>query len=55
MKCPICHKTFEEKELIHGYEVRPEVARLIKDDYPKWNDESCICKDDLRQYRVRTL
>lgn len=55
MKCPICHKTFEEKELVHGYEVRPEVAKLIREDYPEWNDESCICKDDLRQYRVRYL
>jgi len=55
MKCTVCHKTIEEKNLIHGYAIRPEVAKLIKEDYPEWNDESYICKDDLRQYRIRHL
>lgn len=55
MKCLICNKEMDEKELIKGYKVRPSVARLIKCDHSEWNDNSYICKDDLDEYRARYL
>lgn len=55
MKCTVCHKEFEEKDLVRGYAVRPEIAKLIRNEYPGWDDESSICKEDLRQYRIRHL
>lgn len=55
MKCIVCHKEIQEKELVHGYVVRPAIAKLIRQDYPRWNDESYICKEDLRQYRIHYL
>lgn len=55
MKCTICHKEFENKNLVAGYTVRPEVAQLIRMDHPEWNDNSHICKEDLRTYRIRHL
>lgn len=38
-----------------GYTVRPALARLIKEEHPDWNDQSYICKEDLRRYRERYL
>ncbi len=55
MKCLICNKEMEEKELTQGYKVRPSVAKLIKSEHNEWNDDSYICKNDLNDYRARHL
>lgn len=55
MKCTVCNNEFDEKDLVKGYTVRPALARLIKEEHPDWNDQSYICKEDLRRYRERYL
>lgn len=47
--CPICQKEKYPNEIISGVIVRPEVAELIKIDFPKWNEQGHICKTDINR------
>ena len=52
-ECDVCHKPFEEGDLITGHGIRHEVEDLIRLDVPDWNDFKRICKTDLQVYRSR--
>lgn len=51
--CDICRRTFDETELLSGRGIRHEVERLIKKEYPDWNDEGTICKSDYNVFRLK--
>ena len=54
-KCEICKKTYLENEMISGHGIRHEIEKLIVEDYPTWNDNSQICKDDFNVYRMKYI
>ena len=56
--CQICGKDGHATEIIPATLVRPAVAKIITEKYPKWSSEWWICIDDLNHYRneyVRSL
>ena len=55
IKCEICSKIFPEDQLIPGHGIRHEIEELIKNDYPEWNDNSRICKDDFNTFRIKYI
>ncbi len=55
IKCEICNNGFSDDQIITGHGIRHEVENLIKIDFPAWNDNSHICKNDFNTYRVRYL
>jgi uncharacterized membrane protein len=55
VKCEICNKTFPEDQLITGHGIQHEIENIIINDYPKWDDNSRICKDDFNTYRVKYI
>ena len=50
-KCLICGQT--RRHLLPASMVRTSIVKLIHVDHPEWNDQSCICLDDLNLYRSR--
>jgi uncharacterized membrane protein len=51
-KCNVCGRSFPENKLISGHGIRHEIESLIQIDYPDWNDNSYICQDDYKKYRM---
>ena len=51
--CAICGRSFPRRQLVAGAIIRPAVADTIRLDHPEWSAESCICREDLAQYRGR--
>lgn len=51
--CDICHRTFDETELLSGRGIRHEVERLIKKEHPGWDDNGMICKSDYNVFRLK--
>ena len=50
-KCLICGQS--RRHLLPASMVRTSIVKLIHVDHPEWNDQSCICLDDLNLYRSR--
>jgi uncharacterized membrane protein len=55
MKCEICKNEFQEDQLITGHGIHHEIESLITNDYPAWNDNSRICKNDFNKYRIKYI
>ena len=55
IKCDICQKQFSETDLRNGHGIPHEIERLIVKDFPDWNDNKRICKDDLNIYRMKYI
>ena len=49
--CGICGKEKSKHDILPAEFIRPSLLDLIKQKYPKFNDESFICTDDLNLYR----
>jgi uncharacterized membrane protein len=55
MKCDICKNEYTEDKLIVGHGINHEIEDLIRNDYPEWNDNSRVCKDDFNKYRIKYI
>jgi len=55
MKCDICKNEYTEDQLIVGHGINHEIEDLIRNDYPEWNDNSRVCKDDFNKYRIKYI
>jgi uncharacterized membrane protein len=55
IKCNICNKEFSENQLIIGHGIRHEIEDIIKHDYPQWDDNSRICKNDFNIFRMKYI
>ncbi len=55
IKCDICQKKYVETDLITGHGIPNEIEKLIIRDFPDWNDNKRICKDDLNIYRMKYI
>jgi len=53
--CFICNKPFKEHQLISASGIGNEISELIKFDFPNWNDENKICKNDFNLYRMKYI
>lgn len=52
MKCTICHKEWEPKDLMPPGSIRQEILALIQEENPEWKIEDPICRDDHDRYRL---
>lgn len=52
-KCNVCGKSFPESKLISGHSIRQEIESLIQKDFPDWTDDSFICFEDNKKYRMK--
>jgi uncharacterized membrane protein len=52
-KCNVCGRSFPENKLISGHSIRQEIESLIQIDYPDWTDNSFICFEDNKKYRMK--
>ena len=52
MICNVCQKNLNERNLISGYLLRPSLVKLIQTEHPDFGEESFICEEDLRHYRI---
>lgn len=55
IKCEICKKLFPEEQLIIGHGIHHEIEKLIINEYPDWNDESRLCKEDFNIFRMKYI
>jgi uncharacterized membrane protein len=56
--CQVCGKDASQADLIAASAVRPVVVKVIRQEYPEWSAEGCICVDDLNRFRydyIRSL
>ncbi|HRG46126.1 MAG TPA: DUF1003 domain-containing protein [Leptospiraceae bacterium] len=53
IECNICNRKFLETDLIVGHGIRHEIEDIILIDFPAWNDEMRICKNDFNTYRIK--
>lgn len=50
-KCFICHKDYQDSELIVGHGIRHAIEDLIKSEFPDWDDTQKICWNDYSNFR----
>jgi uncharacterized membrane protein len=55
IKCNICNNVFPENQLITGHGIRHEIEDLIKLEYPEWDDNNRICKNDFNKFRIKYI
>lgn len=51
VRCDVCGKLFDPRDMTPGRLVRPLVSEMIKSDHQSWNESSAICQNDLNNYR----
>lgn len=52
-KCFICHRDFQDSELILGHGIRHTIESLIRSQCPEWDDTKRICWNDYSKFRDR--
>lgn len=52
MKCTLCQKDFEPRDLMPPGSIRQEILALIQEENPEWKIEDPICRDDHDRYRL---
>lgn len=58
METGICHitkKELDQKDLIQGFLIKPQILNLIQRDYPDFSNEKFISLDELSEYRRKYL
>lgn len=53
--CSLCNKTFSDDLVISGYGIHKEIKLLIREEYPEWNDQCYICKNDFNRLRRKYI
>jgi uncharacterized membrane protein len=53
--CPVCQQQKSAHSFVSAAMVRPQIAELIRKDFPDWDDNSKICKTDLNHYRAMMI
>lgn len=53
--CQICGKEKPNSEIVPGVIVRPQVSKLIKDEFQDWDSNKFICREDLNRFRKSYL
>jgi len=55
IQCEICKNLFPEEQLIRGHGISHEIEDLLRKDYPDWDDNHYICKNDFNIYRTKYI
>ena len=50
--CSICHRQWNDSELISGELLSDSVIRIIQSSHPEWAPDSLICINDLNHFRT---
>ncbi|TGL14198.1 DUF1003 domain-containing protein [Leptospira levettii] len=53
--CYVCQKSFRENQLISAIGIGEEIVELIHSDFPGWNEQSKICKNDFNLFRMKYI
>jgi len=53
--CQVCGKTGTSTDLYPAPLVRPEIAEVIKKQFPNWDSSGFICVDDLKIFRSQYI
>ncbi|TGK99009.1 DUF1003 domain-containing protein [Leptospira levettii] len=53
--CYVCQKSFRENQLISAIGIGHEIVELIHSDFPGWNEQSKICKNDFNLFRMKYI
>ncbi|MCW7474085.1 DUF1003 domain-containing protein [Leptospira levettii] len=51
----MCQKSFRENQLISAIGIGEEIVELIHSDFPGWNEQSKICKNDFNLFRMKYI
>ncbi|TGM87731.1 DUF1003 domain-containing protein [Leptospira bouyouniensis] len=54
-KCFVCNKSFREDQLISALGIGNEITEMINVDYPRWNADRKICKNDFNIFRTKYI
>jgi uncharacterized membrane protein len=49
--CQICGRDSSKVDMVSAAIVRPAVTDVIKTEFPNWDSNGFVCRDDLRKYR----
>ena len=52
MKCTLCQKDFEPRDLMPPGSIRQEIIALIHQEHPRWNPGDPLCREDHDRYRM---
>lgn len=49
--CQICGRDSSKVDMISAAIVRPTITEIIKEEFPNWDSNGFVCREDLRKYR----